>query len=186
MASELQFVMHPKDEALFAEELLREEGVRLIDGPRWPSASPSTTRDLGEIDDYCIVWSPSDLDPLTAEYIPTCNDWYCRSEYATIQFLRSQLEGTVLSAGRIASPYFPDDFDPAAASAISKRFYRLRRYIKKHFHNSALVGRAHPECVFDALWVGPHAVDWLQQSSERWIRCPAPAVLAPGLGSART
>lgn len=181
MASELQFVMHPDDEALFAQELLREPELMFIDGPRWPGPAPLATRDLGQVGSYCIAWSPSDLPALGADYIATCNDWYCNTEYATIQFLRSTLDDEALRAGRIAYHYFPADFDPGAASAITRRFNRLRRYIKGRFHNFALVARDHPDCVFNAMWVGPHASEWLRQSPDRWVSCPAPAVLAPGL-----
>lgn len=183
MASELQFVMHPGDEALFVAEILREQDVSFINGPRWPSAVPLPTQTLDGIGHYCILWSRKELDPLTSDFIPTCNDWYCNSEYATIQFLRSEMKGDVLGAGRIARHYFPAGFDPVAIDAISRRYNRLRRYIKKHFRNSVLVGREHPDCVFDFTWVGPHAIEWLRQSPERWVDCPGAAVLAPGIGA---
>jgi hypothetical protein len=183
MASELQFVMHPKDESLFAEELLREDELVLIDGPRWPNSVPSLTRKLDEIGNYCIVWSHSDLAALAADFIPSCNDWYCNTEYATIQFLRSEIRDGALHAGRIAYHHFPSSFDSSAADSISKRFNRLRRYIRRHFYNSALVGRDHPGYVFSSMWVGPYAAEWLQQSAQHWASCPAPAVLAPGFGA---
>jgi hypothetical protein len=144
---------------------------------------PSPTRKLDEIGNYCICWSPSDLYPLTADFIPSCNDWYCNTEYATMQFLRSEIREGVLHAGRIAYHHFPAGFDSLAVDSISKRFNRLRRYIRRHFYNSALVGRDHPGYVFSSMWVGPYAAEWLQQSAQRWASCPAPAVLAPSFGA---
>ncbi len=104
MRSEVQFAMDPEDEIEFITEVLSDPSVVLVDGPRWKTKKPPTTRDISKLsDDYCIIWSREDLPQLDAEYIPTCKDWYCRSEFATIQFLRSVMhKDSVLINGRIA------------------------------------------------------------------------------------
>ena len=128
--SQLRFVMHPDDDAAIMAELLRDAAVLLVDGPRWKTATPPTTRNVSAVGNYCIIWSPEDLPELAAEFIPTCNDWYCRAEYATIQFLRSKIIETVIHEGRlaistgscaqgncserrasiqVAAPYYPED-----------------------------------------------------------------------------
>ena len=79
--------MHPLDEAALIRELLRDPAIVLIDGSRWKSATPPTTRNVSAIGRYCLIWSPEDLAELAADFIPTCNDWYCRAEHATISIL---------------------------------------------------------------------------------------------------
>ncbi len=102
MNASIRFVMHADDEAVLVRELLRDPSVCFVDGPRWPAALPATTRDLAQVGSYCIVWSTADLPVLASEYMPKCNDWYCRSEPATIQFLRSRGDPNSLSEGRLA------------------------------------------------------------------------------------
>src|SRR5258708_23086998 len=102
MRSQLRFVMHPYDEAALMTELLRYPAVLLIDGPRWKSATPPATRNISAVGNYCIIWSPEDLSELGADFNPTCNDWYFRTAYATIQFLRCEITETVLTERRLA------------------------------------------------------------------------------------
>ena len=49
MRSQIRFVMHPLDEAEFIAKLLEDESVGLIDGPRWPAATPLVTRSLDRL-----------------------------------------------------------------------------------------------------------------------------------------
>ena len=59
MRSQIRFVMHPLDEAEFIAQLLQDESVGLIDGPRWPAAAPLVTRSLAQIKGgYCISGHP--------------------------------------------------------------------------------------------------------------------------------
>src|SRR5258708_34591832 len=102
MRSQLRFVMHPYDEAALMTALLRDPAVLLIDGPRWKSATPPTTRNISAVGDYCIIGSPEDLSELGADFNPTCNDWYFRTAYATIQFLRCEITETVITESRLA------------------------------------------------------------------------------------
>ncbi len=108
MHSQVRFIMHPADERDFERQLVSDESIHLIAGPRWKTETPKTSRSLDDIDDsYCIIWSTSDVAKLTAEYNPSCDAWQCRSEYATIQFLRSEIHEPVITEGRIAVSSMP-------------------------------------------------------------------------------
>jgi hypothetical protein len=185
MGSQIRFIMPPEDERDFEELLLSDASIRLIAGPRWKTREPQTSRSLGDIGYYCIIWSTTDIEHLTAEYIPTCDDWYCRSEYATIQFLRSELTESVLTEGRIAiSTMVRDDFPEANVRSLEKRFGNLRKYIKKHYRNSVLQWQnstlafgpagpnrsANPSKPDSQTWVGPHALQWLREQPERRVK----------------
>jgi hypothetical protein len=183
MGSQVEFVMHPDDEAAFVAEILRDPDVAFVNGPRWPQATPATARSLDGFGSYGIAWSRVDLDPLPARYIPTCDDWYCEGEHATIQFLRSEPGEDSLTTGRIAIHGPTDGFD---GTALTRRFNRLRRYIKSHFSNAALVSTQHPDYVFKSLWVGPNAVQWLRANDRRVVRTPMPGRLRPELQRAPT
>lgn len=182
MRSQLCVVMHPEDEAAFLAEVLRDFSVQLINGPRWKSSSPVITRNIFEIGFYCLIWSPDDLPILAAEYIPQQNDWYCRSEFATIQFLRCSIKDDVISDGRIAVSTW--DAPVQTAEAVERRYKQLRKSIKKEFRNSVvhwqntaatilpagLNRSANPSNPDKALWVGPAALKWLASSKRRCIK----------------
>jgi hypothetical protein len=186
MRSKLRFVMHPDDEAHFAALLLSDEAVQLIDGPRWKTKLPVCSRSLEDIGWYCIIWSPADLPELDARYIESCDDYYCASEYATIQWLRSDLRDSSLTDGRIAisTHYDIDGFPEDSARQVDARFNRLRRFVKKHYVTSvarwynpsapfAPAGpnrSANPSNRDKSLWVGPAALAWLQADDRRRIR----------------
>jgi hypothetical protein len=175
MRSQLRFVMHLEDEREFISEVVREDAVVLINGPRWKSNEPEVHHSLDSIDWYCIIWSRKDLAKLDAEFIPKCNDWYCRSEGATIQFLRSRNNGSVLIEGRLA---ISTDSEPSeVARAVEKRYRSLRSFVKKRYRNGMLqwrsrsfpespaaVGRSsNPGKTDNSLWIGPSAAQWLRQ-----------------------
>jgi hypothetical protein len=183
MKSQLRFVMHPSDERDFAAHVLAEDGVYLIDGPRWKTSSPATHRSIEAIaGNYCIVWSVHDRPSLSARYVPTCNDWYCDSESATIQFLRSQVVDTVITEGRIAIA--TSHASETEAAGVERRFKSLVRFVKKRYTNSiirwcnpslpllpAIPGRsANPSKPDPQVWVGPHAMSWLQEHPNRRIK----------------
>jgi hypothetical protein len=184
MKSQIRFVMHPDDESSLLRELLQDSSVLLIDGPRWkqPQPQPLTARSLSSLGDYCIVWSPEDLSELTAEYVANANDWYCRSEHSTIQFLRSRMRGAVLTEGRFAVS--TDSAPTAAASGVERRYKMLRRTLKKTYSNSlvrwltptlpiapaGLSRSANPSKPDTSLWVGPAAMAWLQADGPRRIK----------------
>ena len=182
MRSQLRFVMHPDDEAALVAELLRDPAIVLVDGPRWKTAVPPTTRKLSAVGSYCIIWSPEDLPELSAEFIPTCSDWYCRAEYATIQFLRCEVTETVIAEGRLAIS--TGSANKATAANVERRYKLLRGAIQKSYLNSIVRWRnpnlpeapagpsrsANPSDPDRSLWVGPAATSWLAGHPARRIK----------------
>jgi hypothetical protein len=195
--STIEFVSHPDDEAMLMSELLRDPAVLLVDGPRWKSAAPPTTRNISSVGYYCIIWSPEDLPKLPAEFIPPCNDWYCRGEYATIQFIRCAITDTVITQGRFAIA--TDRASEKTAANVERRYNLLRRRIKKTYLNSvvrwrnpgipeALAGpnrSANPSGPDRSLWVGPSAMNWLTADATRRIKI-SPETLVEGVISQRS
>jgi len=195
MRSQLRFIMHPDDEHLLLEAVLRDPLVVLIDGPRWKASSPQTARTLSGIGSYCIIWSPADLGGLDARFIPECDDWYCESEHSTIQFLWSSLSGASVTEGRVAIS--TDRASPSAASGVERRFKALRKLIKKTYSNSMVRWQnpklplahagpsrsANPSKPDTSLWVGPAAMIWMRADERRRIRLgptsPVEGILAP-------
>jgi hypothetical protein len=183
MRSQLCFVMHPIDEQEFAAQVLSDDSVYLIDGPRWQASTPEVHRSLeGIAGGYCIVWSTQDCAVLRARHIPACNDWYCQSEFATIQFLRSQILDSVITQGRIAiGTSDTSEFD---GKGVERRFKSLARYLKKHYANSVLCWgnprlptgsggddrSANPSNPDARVWVGPNALRWLKQDQSRCVK----------------
>ncbi|MCC6738156.1 MAG: hypothetical protein IT452_03860 [Planctomycetia bacterium] len=188
MRSQVRFAMHPEDECEFVKEVLRDPAVVLLDGPRWKTSSPTTFRSLENIGFYCIIWSPEDRPLLSAEFIPTCNDYYCNSEYATIQFLRSSMhKDQILTQGRIAISTTGSDkeyFDPRSGERVDSRFKRLRKFIRKNYSNSAVqwlnpdfpiaaatnARSANPSEPDASFWVGPSALNWMGEREGRIIK----------------
>ena len=182
MRGQLRFVMHPHDEAALMAELLRDPAVLLVDGPRWKSPRPPTTRNVSAVGSYCIIWSPRDLPELAADFIPTCNDWYCRAEYATIQFLRCSIIDRVITDGRFAISTKPEGNE--AAANVEHRYKFLSGIIKKSYLNSVVRWRnadlpeaspgpsrsANPSKPDSSLWVGPAAIAWLASDTARRIK----------------
>lgn len=202
MKSQVRFAMHPDDEIDFEHLLVRDESIRFIAGPRWKTETPTSFRSLTDIvGNYCIIWSTSDIAELKSEYIPTCNDWYCRSEYATIQFLRSEIDEMVITEGRIAVASNPqDDFSASSVKSLEKRFSNLRKYLRKNYSNSIIQWRnpvapyapagpnrsANPSKPDPQVWVGPNALRWLRERPDRKIKqlrqSIVEAVLVDGVG----
>jgi hypothetical protein len=127
--SEVRFVLHRNDEATLEAQLLSDPAVLLVDGPRWKTATPP--RNLSTAGWYVLIWSPQDLAELPAEFIPACNDWYCKGKYATIQFLRSQTAGTVITEGRFAISTAPTQ--KTAAANVERRYRLLRRAVQRSY-----------------------------------------------------
>ena len=169
--------MHPDDEREFVDDLLRDDSVGLINGPRWKASEPTVHRSLESIDTYCIIWSKKDLAQLDAEFIPKCNDWYCRSEGATIQFFRSRINGSVLTEGRLAVGTNSQPIE--IAQVVDERYLKLRKFIKKRYRNNMLrwrnptlpspatAGRSsNPSKPDNSVWIGLAALNWLEADSE--------------------
>lgn len=186
MRSQVRFAMHPDDERDLEHLLVRDESIRFIAGPRWKTETPTSFRSLTDIaNNYCIIWSTSDIAELKSEYIPTCNDWYCRSEYATIQFLRSEIDEMVITEGRIAvASSSQDDFPASSVKSLEKRFSNLQKYLQKNYSNSIIQWRnpaapyapaghdrsANPSKPDPQVWVGPNALRWLRERPDRKIK----------------
>ena len=180
--SQVRFVMHPSDESTLVAQVLQDPAVLLVDGPRWKTATPPTTRTLSTVGRYVIIWSPEDLAELPAEFIPTANDWYCRGEYATIQFLRSQVSGTVITEGRFAVS--TESAQKTTAANVEHRYKLLRRAVQRAYMNSVVRWRnprlpeapsgpsrsANPSEPDRSLWVGPAARAWLAADAARRIK----------------
>jgi hypothetical protein len=177
MRSQVRFVMHPDDEREFVDDLLRDDSVGLINGPRWKASEPTVHRSLESIDTYCIIWSKKDLAQLDAEFIPECNDWYCGSEGATIQFFRSRINGSVLTEGRLAVGTNSQPIE--IAQVVDERYLKLRKFIKKRYRNNMLrwrnptlpspatAGRSsNPSKPDNSVWIGLAALNWLEADSE--------------------
>lgn len=195
MRSQVRFVMHCDDEQALLGELLKDPSVAFIDGPRWKDPKPQTVRTLESIGNYCIIWSPEDLLELEARFIPTCSEWYCESEHSTIQFLRSSLNGDILTDGRFAVSTLSASAE--AASGVERRFKAIRRFIKKHYSNAVLQWSntelpmapagpsrsANPSKPDNSLWVGPAAMTWLRADDRRRVKTvlgsPVEALLVP-------
>ena len=183
MRSRHRFIMHPLDESAFAELILSDEDVRIVDGPIWKNERPRAFQSINDIKGtYCIIWSRRDRPTLTARYKPDGNEWYCDSEMATVQFLRSEVRGTTLTEGAIAIATNP--VSSAEAHGVEKRYRALRHFIKSHYTNSVLrwydpnapiapaaPGRsANPSAPDPQVWVSPSVRPWLAEDPRRTIR----------------
>lgn len=184
MSAQIEFAMHPLDEAAFAEVLLADPAIRLVDGPRWPGPVPELRRGLDGLGDYVLVWPGEPVPPLGARHIATTGDWYCDSEASTLQLLRSRLDGATLISGRLALHDVPQGFPEAAGQRLQALFNKLRRHTKAGYRNGVVCwanprfpfapadkGRsANPSAPDTRLWVGPHALLWLQAAPGHVIR----------------
>lgn len=180
--SQVRFVMHPNDESTLVAQLLHDPAVLLVDGPRWKTATPPTSRNLSTAGRYVIIWSPEDLVELPAMFMPTGNDWHCTGEYATIQFLRSQITGTVITEGRFAIS--TELAQKTTAANVERRYMLLRRAVQRTYMNSVVRWRnprlpdapagpsrsANPGKPDRSVWVGPAAMAWLAADAARRIK----------------
>ena len=94
-----------------------------------------TARDISQIGQYCIIWSPNDLAKLSAAYMPTCNDWVWRSGYATLQFLRVRDLGDH-NFGWAAR--HRERISTYSAIGVERRYKALSKFIKKSYVNSVV------------------------------------------------
>jgi len=182
MRSQVRFVMHPDDEAAFVEVLLRDPKVVLVDNTIWQTRQPPVSRDLSHLGRHCLIWSPDDLAELPADFNPAINAWTCRAEFATIQLLRSQAVGNVITEGRLAISL--DEAQLSTAAAVEQRYKLARRIIQKAYKNSVVRWRnptlpvtparaasaANPSPPDPSLWVGPAAMAWLADGADRRVK----------------
>ena len=184
MNSEVRFAMQSDDEREFEQLLVSDESIRFAAGYRWKSETPTTSRLLADMgDQHCIICSIGDIGKLKAEYYR--GDWCFRSHYATIQFLRSEVDGAVITEGRIAVSTVPSrEFTAARLKSVEKRYLNLRKYFRTHYSNSVIQWRnptvpyapagpnrsANPSKPDPQVWVGPHALRWLRERPDRRIK----------------
>jgi hypothetical protein len=183
MRSQIRFIQHPNDEFDFVREIISDDSVQLIDGPRWKAKTPQTFRSMAEIQGaYCIVWSSLDRPALSARYIQDRNDWYCDAEMVTIQFLRSQCIDSIITEGRIAIS--TNDAAELETKGVERRYKFLSKFIRKNYQNSVVCWynpdnpiapgtaerSANPSAADPRVWVGPYALHWLQENRNRRIR----------------
>src|SRR5437879_3744546 len=134
MRSQLITVMAPEDEDAFLRFVFETPTVVLIPEVRNASAAIPTTRGLPLVaSDHCYLWDRAILQAPRAEFIPTCNDFYLRSEESLIQFLRSPQTATTIGAGRIAlatGSKGESAANPSTAGAMEAWFKRLVKWLK--------------------------------------------------------
>jgi len=157
MGWQLTTLMAPDDEAAFLAFVFERPTVYLIPDVRNPTAEVPRTRDMrGVKGTTCNLWDTAILSEPKVEFIPSCNDYYLRSEESLIQFLRSRRKGDALEAGRIAI----GGFSPVA-EAITAWFATLGRWIKSHFKNTFVYASDYQPEVGSrerTVWVGPQAI----------------------------
>jgi hypothetical protein len=113
---------------------------------------------------------------------------YLRGQHAlvendgSIQFWRSQLEGHVLTSGRLAlatTGFGLEERLPRALVAESEQlFIMLRRHLRKTYLNGAVrwwnpslpVGPTNPTKPDRAMWLGPVALRWWQGLEQRKLK----------------
>jgi|SRR6185295_2073191 len=148
-------IMAPEDEWRFLEYAFEDPDVHLITDVRFPTKAIPHTRstDPGP-HPHCALWNKAMLPAPVVEYIPTCNDYYLRSEASLIQYLRSPLQGTSIAPGRIA--LMTHLVEP-------RRWYEsLRKWLKKNFRNTFVFASDFNPSVGSKMasyWAGPAAIE---------------------------
>lgn len=183
MRSSINFVMHPEDEAEFARKVESEAGIVFVDGPKWNQPQPPIAGEIGSAGQYLMIWNPLQTPELIGKHYrnEATEWWYCENEFLTIQFLRSgfQWGEPYLFEGRIAVSTRSDDSSDCYATSVERRFKALRNYIKKNYSNNKIIWQAlslprsktNPSKLNPCLWVGPHALDWLEHDpTQRWVQ----------------
>jgi hypothetical protein len=186
MRSDTRFVMHPDDEAEFAKFVTSEAGTAFVDGPSWKEPRPTVSDNVEKVGSYLMIWNSSETPELIGEHYQKEESewWYCKNEFLTVQFLRSgfQFDEPFLLEGRIAVCTTAKDkslFHAPSATAIELRYKSLRRFIRKYYANGTIIWQAlsfprsktNPLKPDSSLWVGPHAMRWLEREPEkRWVQ----------------
>lgn len=186
MRSQIRFVMHPDDEAEFAQHVNAEPGTVFVDGPNWPSSQPPVMTEIERGGDYLMIWNSNEAPSLKGKRYRSEGDewWSCETEYLTIQFLRSgfQFGESFLFEGRIAVATTDQDklhYHRATAPLVERRFKLLRKWIRQSYSNGVIIwqniraprSRTNPLKPAADVWVGPHALQWFRKSPrERWTQ----------------
>lgn len=178
MRSDVRFVMHPDDEAEFVAKVTSEPDVVFVKGPKWSQPRPQIANDTRSAGNYLMIWHPSETPELTGTHYrkEETEWWYCNNEFSTIQFIRSGFhsEEPFLLEGRIAVCITSKEmafYDQPSAASIERRFKSLRRFIKKIYTNKTLIwqnlscprSKTNPGKPDPCVWIGPNALQWLNQ-----------------------
>lgn len=178
MRSDIRFVMHPDDEAEFAEKVISETGTVFVDGPIWSEPQPPVTEDIRTAGNDLMIWNSSETPELTGTHHRKEGKewWYCNNEFLTIQFHRSGFHSELpfLVEGSIAVCTTSKDkvfYDEPSAESIERRFRTLRNFIKKSYVNKAIIwqsvslprSKTNPLKPDPYVWVSPHAMNWLER-----------------------
>lgn len=169
MRSQLRFIMHPDDERDFVAHLLSDDRVFLID--ERASDPAALLRSIEAI--------PGSLCSILR--LPNGAGTGAVSGTKKIQFLRSQIVGTLITEGSIAIATLDDEEE---AVGVEKHYKSLSKFIKARYANSILrwynpdrpfgpgePGRSpNPSKPDPQVWVGPSVHPWLAQDPERRIR----------------
>ncbi len=92
------------------------------------------------------------------------------SPLGSIQFLRSYLHGSILTAGRIAlatTGLSGECLFPGTAPELERIYRQLRRWLQKHYTNDLVAySEAFPigqrkVVRYPSFWLGPHSRTWL-------------------------
>ena len=155
MRSQVVTLMAPEDEAAFLAFAFERPTVYLIPGVRHPTAEVPRTREVaGVTSSNCALWDQALLPKPEVEYIPSCDDYYLRSDDRLIQFLRSPVETGSIGVGRIALA--------TEVPSMAAWFKTLARWIQKHFSNALIYASDFKPDVGSrerTVWAGPHAIE---------------------------
>jgi hypothetical protein len=187
--SEVQTVMLPEDERELVRIITAEAGIVFVDGPKWDTPEPPIVSRLEACDsylEYLLIWNQLEQPSLNADRHERDGAvwWYCRNEEVTIQFLRSRYHpgDPCVHDGRlaVATTQRGEQARPGQnVSAVERRYLALKRHIQKTYTNKVVIwqnrslpsSRTNPTKPDVSLWVGPHALRWLEQDPKnRWVQ----------------
>ncbi len=186
MRSEVRFIMHPDDEREFAKFVRAESDTVFVNGPKWKTPEPPITTDINDAGNYLMIWNPTQTPEMKAQHYDNEHGewWYCKSEYFTIQLLRSgfQYGESFLFEGRIAvctTDKGQDYFHESSALLVEQRFKSLRKWIRKSYRNKVLIyqnpalprSQTNPIKPAADIWIGPCAMNWLEADpANHWVQ----------------
>ncbi|MCY1059921.1 hypothetical protein [Nannocystis sp. SCPEA4] len=166
MRSQIVTLMAPEDEAAFLSFVFERPTVSLITDVRSPTPEIHHTRDVRGIESLdCMLWDAAILPRPQVEHIPSCDDYYLRSDESLIQFLRSPIKDTSIAVGRIALATGwkgAPATNPKTARAMTTWFNALGRWIKANFAKSFVYASDFKPDVGSreqAVWAGPRAIE---------------------------
>lgn len=147
--------MAPEDEAAFLEVLFARPSAYVIPEVRNPTQDVPHKRDLSAVSSLnCMLWDQKILRKPEVEHIPSCNDYYLRSDELLLQYLRSPVKPDSIGAGRLAIA--------SEHRALGAWFTELQRWIKARFKNTFVYASSYKPEVGSRermVWVGPGAIE---------------------------